>query len=272
MEQLDRLPGMIWEFTLDFGPKLIMAIATLVIGFWFLKKLKRIIAIPLSSANLGPGVTAFVTSIIDTVLKIAIVLLAASFVGFQTSSLVAVIAAASFAVGLALQGSLSNFAAGILIMVFKPYRTGEYIEVKDKFGRVEEIQIFNTILETPGKKTLIIPNAQVIDDVVTNFSEKGIIRLELSAHIPYEESFPKVKQIILETIIQVPDVLEEPPPEIGIETFDSHNVILSIRPYTEPDKYWDVTFACNEAIKSAFHDANVKVAYSEGVELGIIGE
>lgn len=271
MDRFEDIPGKITDFLLDFGPKLLLAFATLVIGFWILKRVKKIMAIALNKGNLGPGVTAFITSIIDTVLKIAIILLAASFVGFETSSLVAVLAAASFAVGLALQGSLSNFAAGILIMVFKPYRTGEWIEVKDKFGRVEEIQIFNTILETPGKKTLIIPNGQVIDDVVTNFSEKGIIRLELNVHIPYEESFPRVKDIIMAAIKDVKDVLPAPIPEIGIETFDSHNVILSVRPYTLPDTYWEATFACNEAIKLAFHNAGIRVAYSEGVELGTIG-
>lgn len=271
MEAINDIAASAWEFFKDFGPKLGLAIVTLIVGFWLLKRIKKVFMIPLNRANLGPGVTSFIMSILDAIMKIAIILFAASFVGFETSSLVAVIAAASFAVGLALQGSLSNFAAGILIMVFKPYRTGEWIEVKEKFGKVQEIQIFNTILETPGRKTLIIPNAQVIDDVVTNFSEKGIIRIELNVHMPYAESFPRVKKIILDAIAQCPDVLSDPAPEVGIESFDSHTVILSVRPYAQPDRYWEVTFACHEVIKAAFHEAGIKVAYSEGVELGSIG-
>ncbi len=272
MENLDQLINKITEIAIDLGPKLVMAIAALVIGFWLIKKAKKLIAYPIQKAKLGPGVSNFILSILDVVLKIAVILFAASFVGFETSSLVAVIAAASFAVGLALQGSLSNFAAGILVMVFKPYKTGDWIGVKEKFGKVEEIQIFNTILTTPGHKTLIIPNGQIIDDVVTNFSEKGIIRLELNVHIPYAADFPSIKKLIIKTLNDLPLVLKDPQPEVGIETFDSHNIVLAVRPYSLPDDYWDVLFACNEAIKHAFHKAKVQVAYSEGVELGEIGE
>ena len=272
MENLEELIPKLIDFSLELGPKLLMAIVSLVIGFWLVKKAKKLIAFPIEKAKLGPGVSNFIISILDVVLKIAVVLFAASFLGFQTSSLVAVIAAASFAVGLALQGSLSNFAAGILVMVFKPYKTGDWIGVQEKFGKVEEIQIFNTILMTPGHKTLIIPNGQIIDDVVTNYSEKGIIRLELNVHIPYAADFPAIKTLIIKTLKDVPKVLQDPAPEVGIETFDSHNIVLAVRPYSYPDDYWDVHFASNEAIKNAFHKAKVKVAYSEGVELGEIGE
>ena len=127
MENLEELIPKLIDFSLELGPKLLMAIVSLVIGFWLVKKAKKLIAFPIEKAKLGPGVSNFIISILDVVLKIAVVLFAASFLGFQTSSLVAVIAAASFAVGLALQGSLSNFAAGILVMVFKPYKTGDWI-------------------------------------------------------------------------------------------------------------------------------------------------
>ena len=272
MENFDEKLQQVIDYIWVFGPKLIAAIAVLFIGLWLVKKVSRIIQYPLNKAQLGEGVTSFITSILNVVLKIAVILFAASIVGFQTSSLVAVIAAASFAVGLALQGSLSNFAAGILVMVFKPYKTGDWIEVKEKFGKVEEIQIFNTILATPGNKTLIIPNGQIIDDVVTNYSEKGVIRLELNVYMPYAESFPKVKALIMEVLKNNSKVLNDPAPEVGIETYDSHSIQLAVRPYALPDDYWDVLFECHEEIKKAFHDAKIKVAYSEGVELGDIGD
>jgi len=271
MENYDEVISKITEVVMDLGPKILMAALSLIVGFWLIKKAKKLIAYPIEKAKLGPGVSNFIISILDVVLKIAVLLFAASFLGFETSSLVAVIAAASFAVGLALQGSLSNFAAGILVMVFKPYKTGDWIGVKEKFGKVEEIQIFNTILETPGHKTLIIPNGQIIDDVVTNYSEKGIIRLELNVHIPYAADFPEIKKLIIQTLKDVPKVLQDPEPEVGIETFDSHNIVLAVRPYSLPDDYWDVLFSSNEAIKHAFYKAKVQVAYSEGVELGEIG-
>jgi len=187
------------------------------------------------------------------------------------TSLVGIIAAVGFAVGMALQGSLSNFAAGIMVMVFKPYKVGDYVEVSDKFGKVESIQIFNTSVVTPGQKTHIIPNGQVVEGVITNFSAKGHIHLELNISMPYEESFPKVKQVILAALDEMPNVLKEPAPTVGIETYDSHNIILSVRPFIEPEDYWTVTFDANSRIKEAFSKAGIRMAYSEGVELGPIG-
>ncbi|MEM1122123.1 MAG: mechanosensitive ion channel family protein, partial [Bacteroidota bacterium] len=192
--------------------------------------------------------------------------------GFDASSLVAVLAAAGFAVGLALQGFLGNFASGITIVFFKPYKVGDWVSVADQFGKVESIQIFNTILITPGKKTLIIPNGQVTDNVITNFSTRGHIRLELTVTMPYAESFPKVRQTILTALKDVPNIINNPEPEIGIESYDSHNIIIAVRPFINPDDYWDATFDTHAHIKKAFNAAGIQVAYSEGVELGPIGE
>ena len=125
---------------------------------------------------------------------------------------------------------------------------------------------------TPGNKVLIIPNSKITDSVVTNFSEKEIIRLELLVTMPYEESFPRVKQIIEKALLDIPKVLKEPAPEIGIHNFESHSVELLVRPYVVPDDFWEITFESNKAIKNALSKNNVKVAYSEGVELGPIGE
>ena len=184
----------------------------------------------------------------------------------------AVLAAAGFAVGLALQGSLSNFAAGIIILLFRPYKVEDWIEVEGKFGQVEEIQIFNTIMVTPGRKTLIIPNGQIVDNIVTNFSRKGYIRIELNVTMPYNESFPRVRAVIQKELSAIAKVLKDPVPEVGIEAYDSHNLLLAVRPYVIPDDYWEVTFEAYERIKAAFNREGIKVAYSEGVELGPIGE
>ena len=188
------------------------------------------------------------------------------------TSLVALLAAAGFAVGLALQGSLSNFAAGIMIMVFKPYKLDDWVEISEKFGKVESIQIFNTSIVTPGNKVIIIPNGKAMEGEITNFSSKGHIRLELQVSMPYEENFPKVKQIILDALKNVKGILQDPEPMVGIESYDSHNIILGIRPFIHPDNYWDVTFEAHQAIKAAFSHHGIKMAYSEGVELGPIGE
>ena len=156
-------------------------------------------------------------------------------------------------------------------MVFKPYKIGDIVELHGKFGKVEDIHIFNTILLTPGLKTQIIPNGKVIDDTITNFSLKGAIRIEMNVTMPYDESFPRVRKVLLEAMNSVPLVLKNPVPEVGIERFDSHNILVAVRPFVKPDDYWEGTFEVLQAVKAAFHNSDIKVAYSDGVELGAIG-
>ena len=136
---------------------------------------------------------------------------------------------------------------------------------------MDEIKIFNTIIITPGQKTRIIPNSKITEGMVTNFSKRGFLRIELAVSMPYDESYPKVRDIILNELKAIPKVLTTPTPEVGIETYDSHNIILAVRPYVEPDDFWEVTFEAYARIKAAFHSNNVRVAYSEGVEMGQIG-
>ena len=256
---------------IEFAPKFLTALAIILIGFWVLKKLRKFIIPVLTRTGLPEDVARFVYSLLDIILKIVLLLSAAGIVGIDTASVLALLATAGIAIGLALQGSLGNFAAGIVIMVFRPYRVGDWVEIQDKFGKVEDIQIFNTILGTPGNKTLIIPNGQVIDGIITNFSDKGMIRIEMEVTMPYEEDYPKVEAIIREVLKNAPKVLNEPEPEIGILTYDSHNLVIGVRPYSLPDDYWEVRFDVYRRIKRAFHNNNINVAYSEGVEIGKIG-
>ncbi|MEM6319307.1 MAG: mechanosensitive ion channel family protein [Bacteroidota bacterium] len=275
MEELDNYEKYAqWalDAVMEFVPKLVFAILILIIGLWLVKKINKIIDGTLSRAKISLELSSFFSSLSDILLKGVVILVAAGRIGFDASSLVAVLAAAGFAVGLALQGFLGNFASGITIVFFKPYKVGDWVSVADQFGKVESIQIFNTILVTPGKKTLIIPNGQVTDNVITNFSTRGHIRLELTVTMPYAESFPKVRQTILTALKDVPNIVNHPEPEIGIESYDSHNIIIAVRPFINPDDYWDATFDTHARIKKAFNAAGIQVAYSEGVELGPIGE
>lgn len=265
-----------WNLLIDnvvlYGPKMLIAIIVLWVGFKLINRLVRFSQKGLQSLGFSETLISFGQSILGLLLKGLLLIILAGYLGFDLTVFVTVLATAGLAIGLALQGSLSNFAAGIIILIFKPYRVGDWIEVEGKFGKVEEIQIFNTLIVTPGRKTLIIPNGAVIEGIVTNFSKKGVIRLELSVTMPYEESFPKVKKIIEEALTGIEKVIKDPEPEIGIENYDSHSIILAVRPYAAPDDYWEVTFETYEAIKKAFHDHNIRVAYSEGVEIGKIGE
>jgi len=255
-----------------FLPKIILAGVILWIGFKIVKKLVQLLGLALEKAGFSETLRPFIKSTSGIILKGAVLFAIASVIGADLTGLVAILAAAGFAIGMALQGSLGNFASGILILTLKPYKIGDWIQLDDKFGRVEEIGIFSTDVLTPGNKILIIPNSMITESVVTNYSERGKIRLELEVTMPYDESFPKVKQIIIDALLELPKVVKEPLPDVGIQNFDSHSIQLLVRPYVEPDDYWAVVFESNKVIKRAFNVNNIKVAYSEGVEMGAIGE
>lgn len=261
------------DMVIEYAPKVAAAIVILLVGIRIINRLVGVTVKAMKARGVGAEISPFLGSIVGIGLKVMLFFTVAGVLGIDVASFVAVLAAAGFAIGLALQGSLSNFAAGIIIILFRPYQVGDWIQVPDAyFGQVKEIQIFNTILITPGKKTLIVPNGEVISGVVTNFSQQGHIRLELSILMAYEESFPRLKEIILEALESVEEIHQEPAPEVGIESYDTHNIVVAVRPYVNPDHYWEATFAVNEKIKSALSAHNVKMAYSEGVELGRIGE
>jgi len=271
-DKLYEYLNLLSEMAVNFLPKLALALLLLFFGFKIVDRIARLGGMAMERAGLSSNLLPFLRSLVNVSLKILLVFSVAGIVGVDVTSFVAVLAAAGFAVGLALQGSLSNFAAGIIILLFRPYKIDDWIEVEDKFGRVEEIQIFNTIMVTPGLKTLIIPNGQVVDNIVTNYSKKGYIRIELNVAMPYSESFPKIKEIIMQELKAIPKVLKTPEPEVGIEAYDSHSVLLAVRPYAAPDDYWEVTFDAYQRIKAAFNRNGIKVAYSEGVEMGTVGE
>ncbi|WP_422081282.1 mechanosensitive ion channel family protein [Ulvibacterium sp.] len=272
LDKLNEYFQMAVDQAVFYLPRIIAAGFILWIGFKIVRKLVQWISAALKRTGFSETLRPFLSSTASIILKGAVLFVIASILGADLTGLVAILAAAGFAVGMALQGSLGNFASGILILTLKPYKIGDWIQVEDKFGRVKEIGIFSTDVLTPGNKILIIPNSKITDSVVTNYSEKGMIRLELEVSMPYEESFPKVKEIIEVALQEVPKILETPNPEIGILNFDSHNIQLIVRPYVLPDDFWEVTFAANKAIKRAFNRSNIAVAYSEGIEIGRIGE
>lgn len=272
MEKFNEYIQIAIDNAIFFLPRIVGAGLIFWIGFKIAKKIVSLLNLALQKTGFSETLRPFISSLVGVVLKGTVLFVIASVIGADLTGLVAILAAAGFAIGMALQGSLGNFASGILILTLKPYKVGDWIQLDDKFGRVEEIGIFSTDVLTPGNKILIIPNSKITDSVVTNYSEKGMTRLELEVTMPYEESFPRVKKIIENALVLVPKILNEPAPEIGINTFDSHSIQLLVRPYAKPDDFWEVTFEANRVIKKAFNANNIKVAYSEGIEMGKIGE
>lgn len=265
---LDQFTGMI----IEYAPKLGLALLVLLIGLRLINRLVDFVTNMMEKNGLSADIRPFLSSIIGVGLKLLLIFSVAGIIGIETTSFVAVLAAAGFAVGMALQGSLSNFASGVMILIFRPYKVDDLIQIEETQGHVEEIQIFNTIVTTLDNRTVIIPNSMAISGIITNLSTKKHLRVDLNVTMPYAEDFPKVEAIILEAVKSTPKVLTEPAPFVGIESFDSHNIILAVRPYCQTEDYWDVYFEVYRNVKQAMGAHNIQVAYSEGVELGKIGK
>jgi small conductance mechanosensitive channel len=271
MEKLNTYFEIAIDKVVFYTPKLIAAAFILWLSFKLIKKVLILLERTLKKLQVSDTMRPFLLSMISVILKAALLFIVVSILGADLSGLLTVVAAMGFAIGMSLQGSLGNFASGILILFLKPYKVNDWIQIDDKFGKVEEIGIFNTEIITPGNKTMIIPNSKITDDVVTNYSKKGVIRLEISVTMPYAEDFPKVQHIITTVLNGIDNILDQPEPVVGIEAFDSHSIIVGVRPYVKPDDYWEVTYLVHHRIKKAFNEHQIKVAYSEGVELGAIG-
>lgn len=266
-----KLEG-VFQSLLEWSPKLVGSVLVLVIGLWLVGKILKIIKQSFDRSSLSPEIKPFLLSIISTGMKIAVILMAAGILGVQTSSFVAMLAAVGFAVGMALQGSLGHIAGGILILIFKPYKVGDFITIGDHKGFVDGVQIINTILRTLDNETVIIPNGTAISDVIINSTdEDGMVRLNINIYMPYEERFDKVESIIKVALKSCPHIQQDPAPMIGIGTFDTHSVVVDIRPYCLVEDYEIAYFEATQAVKSGFGENGIKVAYSEGVELGTIG-
>jgi small conductance mechanosensitive channel len=256
------------ELGMEYLPKLGLAIIVLIVGFWIIKRLKRLLRIWMEKAGLGQDIMPFLLSITNMSLKVLLIFSVAEIVGIETASFIAVLAATGFAVGLALQGNLGNFASGVIILLFKPYKVGDIVEIDDNFGTVEEIQIFNTIIESPGKKIRIIPNRKITDDVVVNFSKKGVLRLELEVSIAYENNYEDVLAILKDILKANPMVLDGESASIGIKEYESHTIRVILMPYINPNDFWEARFSIYQEIKKEFARNNIKVGYPEGIDYG----
>lgn len=272
MKDFGQYTTLAMDWAIKEMPGFLMAIGVLFIGLWVIKKLVVVLAHTLQRSGFTSEIISFLVTLATIGLKVLLIISVAGMVGVNTAAFVGVLAAASLAVGFALQGSLGNFAAGIIIVTFKPYKLHDWIEVKEKFGKVQDIQIFSTVVVTPGNKTLVIPNGEVINGIITNFSKRGSIRLELKILLPYSEDFPATKALIMNELMSMDSILKEPVPEIGIEEFGETNLIIAVRPYVLPDDYWKVYYEVMSNIKSLYHKHNIGVAFQDGIELGKVGK
>ncbi|MFY0644624.1 MAG: mechanosensitive ion channel [Bacteroidia bacterium] len=251
------------EFLKENGPGFVTAILTLIIGFWLIARITRLVKRTMIKREMDESLIPFLSSLINFSLKALLLISVASMVGIATTSFVAILGAAGLAVGLALQGSLANFAGGVLILIFKPFKVGDLIQTQGELGNVKTITIFNTILTTPKGNTAILPNGVVANDKLVNYSKEPTMRVDLVTGIGYSEDIPKAKEVILEALHANPKVLKDPAPFVGVLELGDNSVNLAVRPTCKSEDYWDVYFDCYEATKVALDKANIEIPFPQ---------
>lgn len=247
----------------DYGTRIIGAILIFVIGKFFVGLTKKVIVKLMRKSKQDETLIAFVASISGVALLAFVVVAALGHLGIQTASFVAIIGAAGLAVGLALQGSLSNFASGVLLIIFKPFKLDDYIEGGGIAGVVEEIGIFTTMLRSPDNKTIIVPNAKMTGDNIVNYSTKSERRVDLVAGVSYSDNLDTVRETLESILAANPKVLKEPAPQIAVVELADSSVNFVVRPWAKTADYWDVYFQTQEAIKKEFDKANISIPFPQ---------
>lgn len=243
---------------IGYLPKIIGAIALLLLGFWIIKQINKSVSAFFKTKNYDPTLESFLESLLSIGLKIFLIITVAGILGFQTTSLVAMLGAAGLAVGLALQGSLSNFAGGVLILIFKPYKVGELVNLLGNLGTVKHIQIFNTIIITPDNKTVILPNGPIMNGTIVNLSEEGSLLVDLRITLPFDGEFAKAKQVLVDVMLSNPHVIQAIPPTVSIlEINGAGDLLLAVRSYAAWEKYWDAYFYNYEHMQKALLAASI---------------
>lgn len=251
------------DLLMKYGPNVVLAIITLIVGLWIIGRITRVVRKTMIRREMDESLIPFLTSLIGITLKVLLVISVAGMVGIATTSFVAVLGAAGLAIGLALQGSLANFAGGVLILIFKPFRVGDLIKTQDEMGTVKTITIFNTILTTPRGNVAILPNGQVANDKIINFSQEKTMRVDLTVGISYSQDIPTAKKVIMDALVANPMVLEDPAPFVGVLEMGDNSVNLAFRPYVKSEDYWPAYFQCNEDIKIALDKAGIEIPFPQ---------
>lgn len=255
------------DFVVEYGPKLVGAILIFIIGSWVIKKIIGAARKVMAKGKYDPSLQSFLLNLANWGLKVLLIIIVISTLGVNVTTFAAVIAAAGLAVGLALQGSLSNFAGGVLIMIFKPYELGDLIEAQGLLGVVKEIDIFTTKLITPQNKQAIVPNGAMANGNIVNYTAEGKIRIDLVIGVGYDEDIKKTKEVLLKVLTSNTKVLKEPAPSVNVLELADSSVNFAVRPYSKPEDYWDVYFGTVEDCKLALDAAGIEIPYPHSVEI-----
>jgi small conductance mechanosensitive channel len=251
------------EMIVKYVPKFILALIVLWIGLRIIAGIVKMTKKSMAKRDTDETLRPFLVSLLSWVLKAMLIISVIQMVGIETTSFIAVLGAAGLAIGLAFQGALGNFAGGVLLLVFKPYKVGDLIKSQGQLGVVKEIQIFTTVLLDPQSRTIILPNGAVANGDITNFTTEGLLRVDLTVGIAYESDISKAKKILTEVMENDERVLKEPAPFVGVSELADSSVNLAVRPYCKPEDYWGVFFDTLENCKKALDKGGVTIPFPQ---------
>ncbi|MBG0843926.1 mechanosensitive ion channel [Pseudomonas sp. MDMC216] len=264
VDELVKLSEAWLPVVLEYSGKLTLAVITLLVGWWLISRLTSSIGRMLEARKVDRALSSFISSLVSIVLRILLLISVASMIGVETTSFIAMIGAAGLAIGLALQGSLANFAGGVLIMLFRPFRAGDWIEAQGVSGSVDSIQIFHTTLKTADNKVVIVPNGALSNGHITNYSREPRRRADINIGIDYSSDIKKAREVLLE-IAQDPRVHVEPAPVVFVTGLGDSAVNLSLRVWVATGDFWPVTFSFTELAKERLTEAGIGIPFPQRV-------
>jgi small conductance mechanosensitive channel len=257
----------LWEYIVNsittYGPILLGAIVVLIIGLRVIRWFEKWLAGRMDKKDVDPSLRPFFKSLAGTLLRVLLLISVMSMIGIQMTSFIAILGAAGLAVGLALSGALQNFAGGVMILMFKPFKVGDFITAQDYSGTVNEIQIFNTILKTPDNKTIVIPNGGLSTSSLTNFSVQPTRRVDWTFGIAYGDNFDKAKEVLLNLIEQDDRILKDPAPFIALSELADSSVNIVVRTWVQASDYWSVFFQMNENVYKTFAREGINIPFPQ---------
>ncbi|MFD0993884.1 mechanosensitive ion channel family protein [Tenacibaculum geojense] len=255
------------ELFIDYAPKVVTALAILIAGLFIINLIIRATKKVMTKQNVDITLQKFLTNLLSWTLKVLLIITVIAKLGIETTSFAAILASAGLAIGLALQGSLANFAGGALIMVFKPFKVGDFIEAQGVSGKVKEIQIFTTHLNTPQNRLVILPNGSLSNGNIINFTAENKLRVDLTFGVGYESDIKKTKQVLMEVLTSNSKVLKDPAPAVMVSELADSSVNFVVKAWTDVADYWDVHYETIENTKIALDKAGIDIPYPHSVEI-----
>jgi len=263
VDQISKYSEKALDLATEWGPKLLGAIIVLIIGLWLVKIITRGVGGMLEKRKLDPSLVPFLKSLTNTILKILLIISVMSMVGIQMTSFIAILGAAGLAVGMALSGTLQNFAGGVMILIFRPFNVGDFIEAQGFAGIIKEISIFTTTLNTPDKKVIIIPNGPLSTGSLINYSIEPLRRVDWTFGMAYGDDIENFKKAINDFISEDERILKDPEHFIGLSGLADSSVNFAVRVWVNAPDYWDVFFAMNEKVYNRFPDYKLNIPFPQ---------